>query len=96
MISRNTYTVSKGGTTYVLCIFDVKHISCYYNCLNRLFFGSIRISRNANIRLFVCLSDEKGSRALNKHLSLSGQSQDSLPSFFIGKTKPKILHPVSN
>ena len=32
------------------------------------------------VRLFVCLSDEKCSRAHNLHLSLSGQSQVSLRS----------------
>ena len=41
-----------------------------------MFFGSVRSSRNANVRLF----DDKCSRAHNIHLSLSGQSQDSLRS----------------
>ena len=48
------------------------------NCLNNL-FGSVRSSRNANVRLSVCLSGEKCSRAHNLHLrSVSDQSQVSL------------------
>ena len=43
-------------------------------------FGSDRSSVNANVRPFVRLFDENLSRALNLHLSLSGQSQVSLRS----------------
>ncbi len=49
------------------------------------------------IQMFVCLSDEKCSRAYNIHLSLSGQSKvslRSLSSYFIGQTEPKILRLV--
>ena len=60
-------------------------------------FGSVRSSRNANVRSSVYQSfllDEKCSRAHNIEFSLSGQSQvslRSLSSFFIGKMEPKIL-----
>ena len=66
---------------------------------NRPFFGSDRSSRNANVRSFVCLSDEKSSTALNLHLSGSGLSQVSLRyvsglsclsplDYFVGQTEP--------
>ena len=61
-------------------------------------FGSLRSSRNANVRL----SGEKCFRAHNIHLSLSGQSQVSLRSvsgvclcaYFVSQTEPKILRLV--
>ena len=58
------------------------------------------------VRLFVCLSDEKCSKAHNIHLSLSGQSQFSLRSVpgqsqislrsvsGLRQTEPKILRLV--
>ncbi len=55
-----------------------KHLMIY--CLHRRFLAPSRSPRNANVRLFVCSFGENLSRALNLHLSLSGQSQVSLGS----------------
>ena len=53
-------------------------------------FGSVRSSRNANLRSFVCLMKSVlGSRARNIHLSLSGQAQVSLRSF-LNLSKAKV------
>ena len=70
-------------------------------------FCSVRSPVNATLLSFVCLSDEKGSKAQNIHLSLSGQFQVSLRSVsrqgqvsprsvsgLSKKTEPKILHLV--
>ena len=71
----------------IKCCFDLlsnvfwlhDEYSLYINLLHydkTSIFGSVRSSRNVNVRS----SDEKCSRAHNIHLSLSGQSQDSLRS----------------
>ena len=51
------------------------------------------------MQISVRLSDEKCSRTHNIHLSLSGQSEESLKSlssYFIGQTEPKILRLVTH
>ena len=77
--------------------------------LRYITFGSIG---SQEMQIFVCLSNEKFSRAHNIYLSLSGQSQDGLRTVsgqsqvslrvlssyfgFIGKMEPKILCHASN
>ena len=47
----------------------------------RPLFGSVRSSRNANVRLSVCLSNESFPLAVNLHFSGSDHSQVTLRSF---------------
>ena len=72
---------------FMLLTFTI-YLTCFTNPVHSLsvrslsfpsyrfsFFGSDRSPRKANVRSFVCLFDESLSRALNLHLSLSGQPQ---------------------
>ena len=63
----------------------------------KLVFGSLRSSRNANLRLSVWW--KVFTKAYNIHLSFSGQSKvslRSLSSYCMGQTEPKILRLVEN